>query len=194
MTRQFNDTLSHRGRKYEILEAEGGNLYQPPMPTHPPSSACSKGFLCHYRTTEQGQLLLTQLQVTVKDGVYPTLDGVTAVTYSQEDVCRDGFYSGLSIPLSRFSGRLMLGTDIILPLPYHSSESDATGYNSVLEVHFQNGWVTQEMDLTKQVADRRKLNEERGSLDDYRPFSWSFDRYLQAKEAGEISDGDENDL
>jgi hypothetical protein len=210
MTRQTHDTLSNNGHVYSILEVEGGDLYQPPnsLPVVSMSTACWKGFNCKYKVlTENGDLLLTDLVMRTEDRIYPPLHGVNPIYDGfhfgtrNEPVDRTnvsyciGVYEGLNLPMSHFTGRIMLGTNFIQTLL--SEHYDATSYQHVWEIHVDQGRVTQALDLSEQVATRRRQNESSdGYIILYHPFSWDHDRIL--REIAEGGDGglsgDEDDL
>mmetsp|Transcript_31892 Transcript_31892/g.52607 ORF Transcript_31892/g.52607 Transcript_31892/m.52607 type:complete len:214 (+) Transcript_31892:107-748(+) len=210
MTRQTADMLSNNGHDYDILEVEGGDLYRPPQTVEvvSMSTACWKGFNCSYKVLKDtGDLFLTDLIMRTEGQIYPPLHGVDP-TYNgfnfrpKGDVDHTnsyciGVYKGLDLPISHFTGRIMLGTNFIHRLIEHH---DATCYQHVWEIHLEHGRVTQALDLSEQVAARRRQNEVCNN--DYyhpvlyRPFSWGYHRFIAETggvPAGDCYDDDLND-
>jgi hypothetical protein len=188
MTRQTSDVLSNGGHEYSILEVEGGDLYRPPE-TVSMSTACAKGFNCKYKVlTENGDLLLTDLVMRTENKIYPALHGVSPTHHGfsfvpEEEVDRTnsyclGVYEGLNLLMSHFTGRIMLGGAAVIQ-EILWDHSDATAHHHVLEIHVERGRVTRAIDLSEQVAARRRRNSEQTNADNYHPFSWSHDLFLR---------------
>ena len=202
MTRQIADTLSNNGHDYDIIEVEGGELYRPldSWNVCPMSTACARGFYGQYHVSaESYALTLTKLTVRTTDNVYPPLDGVHAVaqglslttgeaaTMEEENVgVLFATYVGLQIPMSHFTGRMLVGCKFLPQI----DTFDATSYEHVMELHVIQGRMTNAINVSQDVATRR-LHNQTGSHS-YRPYSWTYDRYLQEKEAGDISENDDD--
>eukprot|EP00592_Proboscia_alata_P018931 CAMPEP_0194403062 /NCGR_PEP_ID=MMETSP0176-20130528/1745_1 /TAXON_ID=216777 /ORGANISM="Proboscia alata, Strain PI-D3" /LENGTH=205 /DNA_ID=CAMNT_0039200735 /DNA_START=15 /DNA_END=632 /DNA_ORIENTATION=+ len=205
MTRQTDDVLSNNGQDYDIVEIESPgdtfpvSLYQPPTSLNicSMSTACAKGFNARFEvSTEDGRLALTALQVRTSGNVYPSIEGVAPV--GQEISFNNGpsnilwaDYVGMDVHMSQFSGRILLGADFMREVDSYG----ASLYRRVLEIHVTEGRVTNAIDRSKEVADRRKQTQETGL---HCTYSWERDHYERElerrKQEGEEDEGNDDDL
>ena len=211
MTGQTPDVLRNNGVDYVILECEGGELFSPghsSLKVCSMSTACAKGYRCLYEvSTQTGALTLTALEVRTVDNAYPPIDGVSPLSLntisfttssseannnengsSNRDVCiHSATYVGLQKQMSQFDGRIMIATNYIKG--NFSQSDDATKYGRVLEIHVDKGNVVQAIDLSEEVSQQRKQNEENRRLQNgqYQPYAWWYQRYKQLEESQQAS-------
>jgi hypothetical protein len=207
MTGQQLDVLHNNGRHHDVLEVEGGGgyIYQPQLNLTSISTACAKGYLCHYEvSTENGNLLLKALRLRTSDSIYPRIGGhdpvlqiVSFNSGGQSTLWAD--YDGLNEKMTHFTGRIMLGSDDLKDGRH--DHHGATCYKTIWEIHVQQGKVVKALNVSEKVAARRQQNEQRQAHEDYHFYSWQFDlcraeleRKRLARLAGDFGSDDEDDL
>lgn len=203
MTRQINDVLCNNGQDYDILEVDRGggrfqDIYEPPATLNvcSMSTACYKGYNARFEvSTNDDRLALKALRVRTSGNVYPNIEGVAPM--GQGISFNDGptnmlwaDYVGMDVPMSHFSGRVLLGADF---LPEVNSW-DATSYARVVEIHVADGRVTNAIERSEEVAGRRRQSKESG---DHHPYSWKhelYERELELQRRNGNQEDDEEDL
>mmetsp|Transcript_25269 Transcript_25269/g.38907 ORF Transcript_25269/g.38907 Transcript_25269/m.38907 type:complete len:202 (+) Transcript_25269:183-788(+) len=181
MTRQQNDVLRHyKGQDdYNILEVEGGKLYHPPSSLKPGlvSSACWRGYQCFYEVSSaSGELMLSALSIQTEDNEYPPIEGIRPTFGYLVPT-----YVGLRLPMSHFTGRILIVKDLLPRMIGSSDRSDwdATYYKCALEIRVNQGRVSETIDRSEEVASRRERNLRRNDGEEYHPYSWTWERYCE---------------
>jgi hypothetical protein len=155
MTAQISDVIEFEGELYDLAE-DHHVLFQPDqygLSTFFFSTACVRGFHCHY-VIEEGLLRLRRLYLGYSEvnarcelgGVLPTYDA---------ELYRFG-YEGLSLPVP-FSGRLLLGREFISDLNMYDVFQYAWKYRSVIEIVLKEGRVISTTHRSKLIRRIRRF-------------------------------------
>lgn len=153
MTAQIADQIRYRGRLYAVTAVEGHGLFnvadhgiEPQML----STACWRGAWCRY-AVRRGQLKLITLQLARASTPKTTIFGVKPHTSPPQDI-HDGawlYHLDADVP---FSGRLLVGADLI-PVGYlNMGFMPAWFYERVQELRFVRGRLTSTHNRSVAVA------------------------------------------
>jgi len=181
MTAQISDHVIYADHTYQVIGVKGSWLPQPQdyglTPTMM-STACYRGYYCDY-TVRDNALLLTHLVVRTPDDNAPPIEGVTPIvgkrrkldntefpptdirgmyeSYGAEGrfINYDGaIYANLKIE-THFSGGLLIAGDFIRSMYVHMGFQKPTSFETVIELLFEDGKLTDAIDHSKKMAERR---------------------------------------
>lgn len=154
MTAQINDTVHFRGNDFALAEIDGGPLFDPAdhgIEAMGICTACWRGFVCRYAVVDD-RLTLDRLEVFVAGGSPPALFGVPPAV-SADDMF-NASYVGLYRPIP-FNGRLTIADDFLQERYVHMGFQDASAYRNVWTLTFDRGALTQALDRSAEMAERR---------------------------------------
>lgn len=146
MTAQHPDRAFYQGEEYSIIGASGEGLVVPQQFGMNPvalTTACWRGFVCTYRVHER--LVLQELEVHTDTEDAPEINGVAprvAVPYT--------VYENLNLPLE-FCGKLRLASGFIEELYVHMGFQKASAFETVIDMTFDSGRLTEVHDRSAEV-------------------------------------------
>jgi hypothetical protein len=152
MTGQIHDKVFYNGTEYDLVEQNGGGLFDPsafgmfPQMIH---TACWRGYYCRY-AVERFDLLLTRLKIRTHDEQYPLIMGVSPA----DDGYGVMYYDGLRLPME-FRGDLVLGAEFIRERYVHMGFQSAQSYQKVMELTFVAGKLISVQDRSDGFAQLR---------------------------------------
>ncbi len=161
MTGQFADEVCHDGVWHSITAVDGTGLFDATTHGFPPtaiSTACYRGVLCRYRIKGQ-RLVLHAAEIGAAAGTTPLpLFGVEPGRSAYPEVFRGRLsYVDLDAPVS-FTGRLLVGADVVSIGRLHMGFRPAYGFARVWELTFDGGGLTAAADRSADLAEvRRRL-------------------------------------
>jgi hypothetical protein len=153
MSGQMADVIVIDDEEYALVEPGPDVLFDPrahglaPVMSH---TANTRGVLARYRITEEGRILLSDLQVGHVDHP-PALDGVEATTDEYGQVFT---YLDLDIPVM-WSGDLLAGGSPMQDLYVHAGFAPVWHYERVLALDLEDGMVVGREDRSSEVAEYR---------------------------------------
>ncbi|WP_147341223.1 hypothetical protein [Actinomadura logoneensis] len=145
--------MIYEDRSYALAGQDGEGLFSPSalgLRPVPMSTACWRGHVCEY-TVLGGELVLTGLEMRV-EGEPPTVFGLAPV---HREGARGPRYQGLREPM-RFTGRLVLGRELLSEWYVHMGFQSAWKYEEVRELVFDDGRLTEAHDRSEDAARRRR--------------------------------------
>jgi len=150
---------------------KGSGLYIPEhfgINTYWKSTGCYRGFQMRYIVVND-ELVLNRMQVNTKQ-VPPLINGIKPQKiikkYAEFDYC----YYRLNLK-SKFTGWLLIGKDFIQKMYVHMGFQKPKTFKTVLELHVDEGNVTEIKDRSKDVENIRKREALRKSRDPYYKFT-----------------------
>jgi hypothetical protein len=154
VTAQIPDHVLVDGDRYSIIGVKGERLLHPTdfgMQCHMMHTACYRGYIADYEVRDD-QLILSSIQIQVHGDVLP-IDGVEPLKPFKHN---RPVYEGLSVP-APFTGGLLLGGDFIQAMYVHMGFQKAIAFERVLELHLDNGKITNRFDHSENLAKKRRL-------------------------------------
>ncbi|GEM45769.1 hypothetical protein [Deinococcus cellulosilyticus] len=156
MTGQAHDVVLLEHRDFKLCTVRGTGLFEmekvafrPP----PASTACWRGYCVTY-AIEESDFLVDSI-VTSCPGTPPAVMGVQAEKLDGPHPCGNLVYRPRQ--QVEFTGRFLIGHDLIRTLYVHGGFQDAWKFNEVLEVKVQSGQVLQITDRTLEISRVRDL-------------------------------------
>lgn len=149
----MSDVVVVGDEEFAIAEPEAGVLFDArsfgitPVTMH---SANTRGELARYRITEDGRLLLSDLQVGSVDAP-PSLNGIQPTTDEYRQVWT---YLDVDLPIE-WTGDLLGGAEPILELYVHAGFLPVWHYERVVAFDIENGVVVSREDRSEAVAEFR---------------------------------------
>lgn len=161
MTAQDPDVVLFEDREHDLVGIDGDGPFHPAdhdMRPQATSTACWRGFVCHYEVVDE-RLLLGSLDVNLDplEGTAerrPPLNGVPPV--HDAGGMFDTRYEKVSLALP-FTGGLLIARDFQEELYVHMGFHPAWKYAEVHELRFEDGRLTSSEDVS---AKMRHVREE----------------------------------
>ena len=153
MSGQMADVIVIGDEEVAVVEPEPGQLFEPrdlglaPVMTH---TANTRGVLARYRVTEEGRLLLSDLQIGHLEQP-PAIDGIEPTTDEYGQVWT---YLDLDRPID-WSGDLLAGASPLLDLYVHAGFAPVWHYERVMALDVEDGLVIAREDRSAEVAEFR---------------------------------------
>jgi hypothetical protein len=171
MTAQISDGLRYREKEYALCAAKGGPLFAPERyGFHPVGAAtnCYRGYVCGYAVAD-GALVLATLAVSLLPEERAraergdlTLNGVRAD--ASPPMLR---FAEVGLPVA-FTGFVRIGADRA-PGQYFMGLDPADHYLEAHELYFEGGRLTDERDISAQMAEQRAERERKAEEARNRP-------------------------
>lgn len=174
MTAQIDDVFLYRGDEYAVAGISEGKLFDPAVLEIEPSmasTACWRGYQVVYSIVDR-HLVAANLHVNLlekKGGRFqrqlgPTINGVAPEGPDEDESGPDevviqffnNHYEGMNYHLE-YSGGLLLADGFIRELYVHMGFHPAWKYETVIELVFENGILTDETDRSLQMAEIRDM-------------------------------------
>jgi hypothetical protein len=170
MTAQINDSFQYGDIEYSVAGISAGVLFDPAIFDLKPvmaSTACWRGYQVVYSIADT-HLIVADLHVNLLEDadVYqrkqgPTINGITPTEKQSEYDRFNNHYYGLNYHLE-YSGGLLLADGFIRDLYVHMGFHPAWKYETVIELVFEKGVLSQEFDHSEKMAEvRRRVLESR---------------------------------
>lgn len=159
MTAQISDTFIFKGKRFELIGLEGGELFSPePLGMEPEMihTACYSGFYATYRLNKNS-LILTKLTINDANNYYPTIDGVEPDLDEYE---RIAVYDNLKYVIP-FTGKIRLARGFIEELYIHMGYQKATAFKEVYDITVEKGKIIEAKDRSADVEKKRGAFKER---------------------------------
>jgi hypothetical protein len=171
ITGQIPEEIYYRHEIYKLTGMKGGGLYIPEhfgISTYWKSTGCYRGFQMRYRVFNK-ELLLDRMKVNTKQ-VPPPINGIKPQRIRTRYASFDFGYDNLNLK-SKFTGRLLIGKDFIRSMYVHMGFQKPKTFKTVLELHVDDGNVTEIKDRSKDVESIRKREELHKRRDPYYKYS-----------------------
>lgn len=155
MTAQIQDKVKYQDDLFAIVGLKGESLPAPQdfgMTPIPISTTCYRGYYAGYALINE-HLCLTSLTLKEQTNTYTPIDN-QAGQWDTNTSSRS--YHGLSLPTT-FSGRLLLGRGFINSMYIHMGFQKPVAYQQVIELWLHHGQLIDYFDLSKKVAQQRKI-------------------------------------
>ena len=164
MTAQAHDSLHYLGERYSLVAFSDGEPFSPTDAGYRPvmaSTACYRGYLCDYEVKD-GLLQLREMWVNHQPEEAPVsqrkqppdLNGVAAVR-DKKSLVGDWHFREVGLPVA-YTGGLVIGRGFIRTLYLHMGFHPAWKYEYVYELIFDQGRLTEALDLSPAMAGIRK--------------------------------------
>lgn len=153
MSGQMADIVVIDDEEFALVEPGPGALFEPrdhglsPVMSH---TANMRGELARYRITDEGQLLLSDLQVGHVDQP-PAINGIEPST---DEYAQVWTYLDLDIAI-QWSGDVLVGADPIQDLYVHAGFAPIWHYERVVALDVEGGRVESREDRSNEVAEYR---------------------------------------
>lgn len=176
MTAQISDSFLYQELEYTLIGVDK-NLFSPRMLGLKPtmiSTACYRGFYCTYEISDKG-LFLIKLTIRTEDDVYPEIDNIRPhldevtvydhIKKKNRKVSISGawVYEGLQYFIP-YVGKLRLARDFIEERYVHMGFQDATSFETVIDLTFQDGML---IDFEDRSDDIQQLREIQAMVNDF---------------------------
>lgn len=153
MTAQISDTFIFRGKRFELIGIEGGELFSPKSLGMEPEmihTACYRGFYATYRLSKNS-LILTKLTINDASSYYPSIDGVEPDLDEYESIA---VYSSLKYVIP-FTGKIRLARGFIEEFYIHMGYQKATAFKEVYDITIKKGIIIEVKDRSADVEKKR---------------------------------------
>jgi hypothetical protein len=145
LTAQISDVVVFRRRSYRLAGVSGSGLFDPSevgLEARSTSTASWRGFHCEY-AVEGSQLVLDTVHIGLEQ---PSKLFTREPAWDERAHC--WVFDSLGHPIS-FTGGLLLGEGFIEDLYIHMGFHPTWKYETVLELEFRNGQLTQVADQSE---------------------------------------------
>jgi hypothetical protein len=177
MTQQISDTFQYCDAEYAVAGISDGNLFNPAVLDLKPGIACTacwRGYQAVYAILET-QLVVADLYITLwknmegfqfhrKQG--PAINGITPTEKKRQEFDLNNHYSGINHHLE-YTGGLLLVDGLISSFHIHRSLYLACEYKNVIELVFENGILSREIDHSEKMAEVRQMILEYSDSNDF---------------------------
>lgn len=153
MTAQISDKFRYKDDIYSIVAMSSAISFSPTAYGIKPDfvcTACWRGYWCEYVITKES-VILDNLYINSHDGKYPAINGVEA---HDADLMGHHAYEGLNLKIPH-SGKILIGKDFIQKYYIHMGYQRAWSYQTLVELVFENGILTEENDYSELAAEIR---------------------------------------
>lgn len=165
MTAQMNDGFRHCGTEYSLAGISEGKLFDPSIFSLKPamaSTACWRGYRAIFAVRDS-RLVLETLHVNLLEGERkelrkvqgPTINGVKPTGSKKEFEFFNNHYEGLNYHFE-YSGGLLIADGFIRDLYVHMGFHPPWKYETVIELIFENGILSNEVDRSERMAELRQ--------------------------------------
>jgi hypothetical protein len=160
MTAQIPDKFHYEGEDFDLVGLTGEPLYTPRdfgITTQMASTACWRGYQMIY-DCKNGELILDQMYVRTTDKI--PVNAVSPKEPEEDHVLTffNTTYENLGLK-TKFTGTLLLANDFISEMYVHMGFQSPDAYRTVLEIHVDDGNITEVKDLSEMMEERRKSGE-----------------------------------
>ena len=158
MTAQIPDQFKYEGEAFDLVGISGGSLYEPQdfgITPKMASTACWRGYQLFY-DCKDNQLVLDHMYVRTDDKVKVNDIAPKETGEKDEMVFFNTFYENLDLK-TKFTGSMLLAKDFISEMYVHMGFQSPESYRTVLEIHVEDGDITEVKDLSDEMEERRKL-------------------------------------
>lgn len=147
MTMQVRDVFTVFGESLDIVATTGNfiNLREFGLKKKFVSTACWRGYWCRFSVDAEKGLLLNDLHISPSENRHILLNGkqITAERFGL------GVYKDVDMPLP-FSGKVLFGKNLLYSVDSYMCEA-AWGYETLIELQFDNGKVVGRKDLSSET-------------------------------------------
>ena len=182
MTAQIPDQFRYEGEPYDLVGLNGAPLYEPQdfgISTQMASTACWRGYQMFF-DCKDGELILDAMHVRSDDNI--EVNGISP--RESGDIERIAFFNKLYDNLglkTKFTGSLLLAKNFITEMYVHMGFQSPDAYKTVIEIHVNEGNITEVKDLSEEMEERRTRGQTSptrpDSLDDPDVGEWVKDRF-----------------
>ena len=165
MTAQIGDKYLFDGDSYSIVAMSERLSFNPADYGLIPRFACTAcwdGYWCDYEISEKG-ILLKNLYINCADNSYPEINGVSVSDFNEEEHNYWGHhvYENINIPM-KYSGKIVVGKGFIQKYYIHMGYQRAWAYETLAELVFEKGVLTQKIDHSGVAEELRKNLDKTG--------------------------------
>jgi len=154
VTGQISDSFLYNGEEYFLVGVDGDNLFNPlfyNIDTIPASTACWRGFQAFYRINEEF-LVLQDLYISMK--VEKEINGRKS---SKGERYFKHHFPELNLKME-FTGKILIARDFIQEMYIHMGFQRPMSYETVIELQFEKGKLTEEKNLSKNMEELRNID------------------------------------
>jgi len=151
------DEFRYEGELYGLVGLDGEGLYTPEsfgMQPFSTCTACWRGFIMYYDCVDH-KLILDAMEVNVHEA--------GPINDVEPSVSKNYFkfrYDPLQLK-THFTGTIMLGKDFISEMYVHMGFQRPMAFKTVIELHIDDGTITEVRDLSELMAERREKDPNR---------------------------------
>jgi len=159
MTGQMSDEFILNGETFSLVSLKGQGLFKPEdfgINSYSSCTACWRGYIMRYIITKD-QLTLDRMQVNVDKP--PKINGIKP---QHGDRLFKYYYKNLKLKTT-FTGKILLAKDFIQSMYVHMGFQRPMAFETVIEMHVENGEIILLKDLSKQMEEQRKKNLFKGA-------------------------------
>ncbi|KKN49777.1 hypothetical protein LCGC14_0639230 [marine sediment metagenome] len=167
MTGQMSDEFILNGELFSLVSLKGQGLFRPEdfgIISYSSCTACWRGYIMRYIIIKD-QLFLDEMQVNVDKP--PKINGIKP---QQGDRLFKYYYKNLKLKTT-FTGKILLAKDFIQSMYVHMGFQRPMAFETVIEIHVENGEIVSAKDLSKQMEEHRNQDFYKGA----QPLSYSQD-------------------
>ncbi len=175
MTGQVADAFLYQDEGYSIVGINGGSLFEPlayNIETIAASTACWRGFQAFY-TLLDNKLMLKELFLNSKKE--------EIINEQKPKNVKSMFrfrYPKLNLEIN-FTGKLLIARDFISELYVHMGFQSPESFKTVLEFIFEEGVLTEVIDLSEQMEKLRENDYEQRTKPNDPNDSFEVDRWIR---------------
>ncbi len=151
MTAQISDTFILKGKNYQLIGIDGGELVSPEQFGMVPTmmhTACYRGYYSTYELTDS-ELILRELTLSEKNGNYLPINGINPEKEEYQATYRD---LGLVVP---FTGKMRFARGLIEEFYVHMGFQKASAFKTVLDFTLKEGKIVEVRDRSKDAKRKR---------------------------------------
>ena len=165
MTGQIPDKLIFTGKKFDLVGVKGEGLYEPldfGLTPKSPHTANWRGFVSTYEVSDDF-LIFKELQVSIEDEKesYPLINNIKPISRKEGLIHLD--YKNLNLK-TNFSGKILIAKAFIDSMYVHMGFQSPIAFETVIELEFNEGILTNQKDLSNKMRHYRKKGISDGKL------------------------------
>lgn len=153
MTAQMNDSFLLEDKNFSVVGVNGSGLFNPlsyNMQPLPRITSCWRGYVCTYKTLDNGLVLDTLLVNLDQEG--PLVNDVHPVFTNKGSF--NNTYNDLHLHMD-FTGGILMARGFIQQLYIHMGFHPAWKYETIFELIFSQGHVLDTRDVSTEMAELR---------------------------------------
>jgi hypothetical protein len=159
MTAQIPDELILNGESFSLVGLKGKGLTNPEdlgITPYFSCTACWRGFVMKYNFIKN-QMILDELKVNIPDPLK-----INGVKPQQGNDLFKFHYKNLNLHV-KFTGSILLAKDFIQSMYVHMGYQRPIAFKIVIEIEIENGEIIALKDLSKEMEERRKKDQNEGA-------------------------------
>jgi hypothetical protein len=165
MTAQTHDRVNLQGTEYSLVGVDGSQLFEPENFGFKPTGRvtnCARGFVCHYILADN-TLVLNKLQMSYGHLGRTKfthkrcfeINGVAPIYTKDRDAHFNNVYESLNLKIE-YTGRILIADGFISKLYVHMGFHPAWKYQTIYELTFDDGTMTNVQDVSQTMKDIRE--------------------------------------